>query len=74
MVFHDRAHAWWSSNLKHGWASGPITENGIVRIMSNPAYSKKVRLSIEDLIHRLSTFVADTNHEFWHDDLSISRN
>ena len=41
--------------------------------MSNPSYSKEVQLSIGDLIQRLSTFVADTDHEFWPDDLSFRR-
>ena len=70
-VFHERAHVWWSVNLKHGWASCPLTENGIVRIMSNPSYSKEIRFSMNDLIQTLNKFVADTDHEFWPDDLSI---
>ena len=70
-VFHERAHAWWSSNGKHGWASCPLTENGLVRIMSNPSYSKEIRLSMDDLIETLDTFAGATDHEFWPDDLSI---
>jgi uncharacterized protein len=70
-VFHERAHSWWSTNSKRGWASCPLTENGVVRIMSNPAYSKGTRFSIGDLIQRLRTFVAQSDHEFWADDLSL---
>ena len=70
-VFHQRAHAWWGLNRKHGWASCPLTENGVVRIMSNPAYSAQARFSPADLIGRIRTFVANTNHEFWPDDVSI---
>jgi hypothetical protein len=70
-VFHERAHSWWFVNRKHGWASCPLTENGIVRIMSNPAYSKEARFPVSDLIQHLLKFVSQTNHDFWPDDLSL---
>jgi hypothetical protein len=70
-VFHDRAHAWWKERAKIGWASCPLTENGVVRIMSNPAYSRAVKFRPGDLIERLDLFARQTNHEFWPDDLSL---
>lgn len=70
-AFHARAHAWWAANGKHGWASCPLTENGVVRIMSNPAYSQGARFTPGDLISRLQQFAAETNHEFWPDDVSL---
>lgn len=70
-AFHERAHEWWSTVAVDGWASSPLTENGVVRIMSNPAYSSKIRFVPGDLINRLRTFVAQTNHEFWQDDVSL---
>src|SRR6185437_2219934 len=70
-AFHERAHDWWLKNAKSGWASCPIVENGVVRIMSNSAYSSKVRFTSADLISRLEQFAAQTNHEFWLDDVSL---
>jgi toxin-antitoxin system PIN domain toxin len=70
-AFHERAHEWWTANNKRGWASCPITENGVVRIMSNPGYSAKMRFTPGDLITRLQTFATETNHEFWPDDVSL---
>lgn len=70
-AFHDRAHAWWSAHHEAGWASCPITENGIVRIMSHPAYSPTTALAAGELISRLRLFAEGTDHEFWPDDLSI---
>ncbi len=70
-VFHERAHGWWAANRKHGWASCPLTENGVVRIMSHPSYSQKARFPPGDLIERLRTFAAQSNHEFWPDDISL---
>lgn len=70
-AFHERAHTWWTANMKHGWASCPITENGVVRIMSNPNYSGKIQFMPSDLIGRLRKFAAQSNHEFWPDDVSL---
>ena len=70
-AFHERAHDWWAKNSKHGWASCPLTENGVVRIMSNPAYSRNTRFMPGDLISRLRQFASQTDHEFWPDNLSL---
>jgi uncharacterized protein len=70
-VAHERAHTWWKKHKGEGWASCPITENGVVRIMSNSAYSKTEKFSPASLIERLRTFVDETDHEFWADDVSI---
>ena len=70
-VFHERAHDWWSTNFKSGWASCPITENGVVRIMSNPNYSLKARFVPDDLVGRLGEFAAKSDHEFWPDEISL---
>jgi len=70
-AFHERAHAWWAANLKRGWASCALTENGVVRIMSNPNYSGKLRFTPAGLIGQLRKFAAQSNHEFWPADLSL---
>lgn len=70
-AFHERAHAWWAAHAKSGWASCPIVENGVVRIMSHPGYSQGARFTPGDLISRLRTFATQTNHEFWPDDVSL---
>jgi hypothetical protein len=70
-AFHERAHAWWAANRKRGWASCPLTENGVVRIMSHPGYSQQARFTPGDLIGRLRKFAAQSNHEFWPDEISL---
>jgi len=70
-AFHERAHAWWAANLKRGWASCPLTENGVVRIMSNPNYSEQARFTPGDLIERLRKFARQSSHEFWPDEISL---
>jgi uncharacterized protein len=70
-AFHERAHDWWAANAKSGWASCPITENGVVRVMSHPGYSPNAHFTPGDLISRLQTFAQNTDHEFWPDDVSL---
>jgi uncharacterized protein len=70
-VFHDRAHNWWSANSPSGWASSPITEHGVVRIMGHPAYSPSRRFSPRELTEALRAFVSDSDHEFWSDGVTI---
>jgi uncharacterized protein len=70
-VFHQRAHRWWKSNAGNGWASCPLTENGLVRVLSNPNYSAAASFSPQELIERLDQFARQTDHEFWPDDVSL---
>lgn len=70
-LFHHRAHTWWGRSGGEGWASCPITENGVVRIMSNRSYNPKRSLSPNDAAAILRTFTERTDHQFWQDTVSI---
>jgi uncharacterized protein len=37
-VQHDRAHEWFASKGQHAWATCPLTENGVLRIVGHPRY------------------------------------
>ena len=37
-VHHAGAASWLSNNATHGWASCPLSQNGCLRIMAQPAY------------------------------------
>ncbi len=69
-TFHRLAHQWWSHDDRP-WASCPITENGLIRIMASTSYSKNSQLSVADVTTLLSVFTANTNHEFWSDQISF---
>jgi toxin-antitoxin system PIN domain toxin len=69
-VHHDAAHAWLSENRRHGWATCPITENGLIRILSNVAYSGGHETAVA-IGRRLDTFCLSGNHSFWPDQLSV---
>ena len=70
-LHNEKAHDWWAAEGDSGWASCPLTENALVRIMSNPNYHAYARFSAEDLVAQLSDFVRGTDHEFWPDDISL---
>ena len=69
-VYHDLAHDWLADNLHAGLATCPMTENGFVRVLSNPAYGAVVH-RIPDLMARLEAFCASADHHFWPDDVSL---
>jgi toxin-antitoxin system PIN domain toxin len=69
--FHHRAHAWWETESSQGWASCPLTENGFLRILTHPGYSKTRRFTAEALAVLLVQFVAGSDHEFWPDSLTL---
>jgi hypothetical protein len=69
-VHHDAAHDWFADSRDHGWATCPITENGLVRILSNPRYSP-VAESPPRIVDRLRRFCASRDHLFWSDDVAL---
>lgn len=70
-VHHDLAHDWFADNHRRGWATCPITENGFVRVVSNPRYGGGVERA-EALVARLRRFCATPHHQFWTDALSLT--
>ena len=67
---HEAAHQWFAVNRQQGWATCPLTENGLVRILSNPRYPGRMT-TIGDAIARLGSFRASGHHTFWSDDASL---
>jgi toxin-antitoxin system PIN domain toxin len=63
---HQAAHAWFEGRREGGWATCPITENGFVRVASNPAYPNRLA-SAENARKLLRQFTALAGHEFWKD-------
>ena len=37
-VANERAGDWFAENCRNGWATCPITQNAVIRIVGNPAY------------------------------------
>ncbi|MDX9734368.1 MAG: PIN domain-containing protein [Thermoanaerobaculia bacterium] len=69
-VHHEAAHAWFAPNRGVGWATCPLTENGVVRVLSNPAYGAEPERP-GALLARLRSFCVSGGHVFWPDDVSL---
>ena len=69
-VSHGAALAWLGANVAGGWASCPLTQNGCIRIMSQPSYPNAC--PPPDFIARLRKATQTSHHEFWADDLSLT--
>ena len=68
---HQRAHDWWQTEDNRSWASCPLTQNGVLRIMSGSGYDSRRRFPIGDVFEQLSEFIENTRHEFWTAEISI---
>lgn len=68
-AMHALATDWLADNVRAGWASCPITQNGCIRIMSHPSYPNPVPVGA--IVERLTEAVATALHRFWPDDISI---
>lgn len=69
-VHHDAAHTWFKARGRRGWASCPLIENGVIRIVSHPKYPNPVGspgVAIDVMSHLCSL----PGHVFWPDDISV---
>lgn len=69
-IHHEVAHDWFADHRHAGWATCPITENGFVRVLANPAYAGTVARTA-DVVSRLRQFCQGGGHEFWPDTPSL---
>ena len=69
-VAHNDAHAWFSSEGHTSWATCPITENGVVRILGNPKHpnSPGSPAVVAGFVEQLRAL---PGHCFWAEDFSL---
>ena len=68
-VDHERAHHWLNEEIAAGWASCAVTENGFVRILSQPRYPGPVPPA--QAIKLLRQACRSGHHAFWPCDVSV---
>jgi uncharacterized protein len=68
-VLHRAATLWLEREQEHGWASCPITQNGVVRIMAQPAYPNPQ--PVARIAARLAAACDDPSHAFWPEPISL---
>jgi hypothetical protein len=67
---HDDAHQWFAQNRKRGWATCPITINGCIRVLSNPAYPT-FTVTPDAVASHLRIICSSRDHQWWEDSISI---
>jgi toxin-antitoxin system PIN domain toxin len=72
-IQHDRAHDWFAATGHRAWATCPITENGVIRIVGHPQYpnSPGTPGAVAEL---LKLFCSASGHRFWPDNISLVQN
>ena len=63
-VFHTRVHGWLAPH-KGGLATCAITQNGAIRVMSQPRYSSVISLSAAQVKQQLQMGLARQDHAYW---------
>ena len=72
-VHHATMGRWFRSNASNGWSTCPISEKGLVRVMSQPRYPSG-RRSPAQVIERLRMLKRGhlAEFQFWPDDISLT--
>lgn len=68
-IDHSRTRQWLEGEIHHGWASCAITQNGFVRVISQPRYPSPVPVARATELLRGATRAS--HHEFWPCNLSL---
>ncbi len=69
-IHHARARAWLEAEIDRGWASCPLTQNGCVRVLSQPNYPGGANPPAH-VASRLRQAISTPWHESWFDDISL---
>jgi uncharacterized protein len=68
---HDNVGRWFVRHRQSGWATCPITQMALVRILSNPAFSPQA-LTPAGALQVLGRNVDVPEHRFWSDSIELS--
>ncbi|WP_070152015.1 TA system VapC family ribonuclease toxin [Sphingobium phenoxybenzoativorans] len=70
-VGHEAAHHWFEAEGSASWASCPITQNGLIRIVGHPKYPNSPG-SPASIAPILRSLCALPGHIFWPDAIDIT--
>lgn len=68
---HDQAHKWFARVGHKGFATCPLTENGLVRIIGHPKYPNSPGPP-SAVVQSLMAIRGLSGHKFWPDKISIA--
>lgn len=69
-VQHDRAHEWFARKGKRAWATCPLVENGVLRILGSSRYpnSPGTPAAVAEMV---SILLGLEGHAFWSHDVTL---
>ncbi|MBM3746345.1 MAG: PIN domain-containing protein [Acidobacteria bacterium] len=72
-VHHEPAHQWWARRARRPWATCPLTENGLTRVLTQPRYPNRVD-SVAEAVGLLSGWKQRhaSTHRWWPADVSLT--
>ena len=70
-IQHDQAHDWFARVGRKAFATCPLTENGLIRIIGHPKYPNSPGPP-SVVLQSLTAIRGLPGHRFWADDLSIA--
>jgi toxin-antitoxin system PIN domain toxin len=68
-LMHAAARRWLGRELDAGWASCPVTQNGVLRILSQPAYPN--HRPVAEVAEGLAEACRHPSHRFWTGGVSL---
>lgn len=69
-VQHNAAHDWFAKQGKKSWATCPLTENGVIRIVGHLRYPNSPGTPAE-VAQLMKGLCALPSHVFWPDNISL---
>lgn len=67
---NEKASAWFERHGSQAWATCPMTEAALVRLLSNPAFSNN-SLSPMEAVQVLKRNIELPGHHFWSDSITL---
>ncbi len=69
-VAHNAAHNWFEGLGREDWASCPLTENGVIRVVGHPRYPNTPGspAAVAEIVSAMRNL---HGHSFWPDDFSL---
>jgi toxin-antitoxin system PIN domain toxin len=61
---HDAAHAWFAKSGHNAWATCPLTQLGVLRLLTNPAVTQGA-VSAVAALEAVNEATRHEGHEFW---------
>lgn len=69
-IHHSSAHSWFAEIGQTAWATCPLTENGVIRIIGDPRYRNSPGTPAA-IASMLTGLMSRPGHVFWTDSISL---